>query len=56
MDQSGSHVAEVALKSLALALQDCDERTESHTVIEEALTNARKLLIHNILFREHIMQ
>ena len=34
MDRSGSHVAETALKSLALHLQD----NEAHSLIEETLT------------------
>jgi len=38
IDQSGSHVAEATLRSLALALQDCDAKGESHTIIEQVLT------------------
>lgn len=38
IDQSGSHVAEAMLRSLALALQDCDAKGESHTIIEQVLT------------------
>ncbi|XP_057864011.2 pumilio homolog 23 isoform X2 [Cryptomeria japonica] len=49
MDQSGSHVAEAALKSLALALQDCDTRTESHALIKEVLTNICQEVAENVL-------
>lgn len=38
VDQSGSHVAEAMLRSLALARQDCDAKGESHTIIEQVLT------------------
>lgn len=41
MDRSGSHVAETALKSLAMHLQD----DEAYSVIEETLTNICKVLI-----------
>ena len=38
IDQSGSHVAKAMLRSLALALQDCDAKGESHIIIEQVLT------------------
>lgn len=41
MDRSGSHVAETALKSLAMHLQD----DEAYSVIEETLTNICKVIV-----------
>ncbi|KAJ6415767.1 hypothetical protein OIU84_004544 [Salix udensis] len=41
MDRSGSHVAETALKSLAMQLQD----DEAYSVIEETLTNLCKVIV-----------
>ncbi|KAG6780607.1 hypothetical protein POTOM_013473 [Populus tomentosa] len=41
MDRSGSHVAETALKSLAMHLQD----DEAYFVIEETLTNICKVIV-----------
>ena len=38
INQSGSHVAETMLRSLALALQDCDAKGESYIIIEQVLT------------------
>ena len=38
INQSGSHVAETMLRSLALALQDCDAKGESHIIIKQVLT------------------
>ncbi|KAH9329156.1 hypothetical protein KI387_001264 [Taxus chinensis] len=49
IDQSGSHVAEAALKSLALALQDCDAKGESHAVIEDVLTKICQEVAENVI-------
>ncbi|KAK2969997.1 hypothetical protein RJ640_008337 [Escallonia rubra] len=43
MDRSGSHVAETALKSLAMHLQD----DENHMLVEETLTTICKAIVAN---------
>eukprot|EP01018_Ginkgo_biloba_P005258 Gb_32744 [translate_table: standard] len=49
VDQSGSHVAEVSPRSLALAFQTCDVKVESHKVIEQVLTKICQEVAENAL-------
>nr|GMC80495.1 pumilio homolog 23 isoform X1 [Ipomoea batatas] len=55
-DRSGSHVAETALKSLAVHLQDCDQQSLIEETLRKICETALKLLVGNEPELLHIIQ